>query len=258
MINGKNIVVVLPAYQAEKTVEMTFRDIPREVVDHVLIVDDASTDRTVEIAQKLGIHVIVHERNLGYGGNQKTCYTAALRSGADVVVMLHPDYQYDPRLISAMAGMIAYEVYDCVLGSRILGSTALRGGMPIYKYVANRLLTTVQNILIGSKLSEFHTGYRAFSREVLETLPLKANSDDFVFDNQMLTQIVAKNFQIGEVSCPTRYFSDASSINFRRSVVYGLGVLRTSLSYRLWRWGLSRSTLFSDSPELRLDTRDKL
>ena len=258
MINGKNIVVVLPAFQAEKTVEMTFRDIPGEVVDHVLIVDDASTDRTVEIARKLGIHAIVHERNLGYGGNQKTCYTAALKSGADVVVMLHPDYQYDPRLISAMAGMIAHEVYDCVLGSRILGSTALRGGMPLYKYVANRLLTTAQNLLIGSKLSEFHTGYRAFSREILETLPLQANSDDFVFDNQMLTQIVAKNFQIGEVSCPTRYFADASSISFRRSIVYGLGVLRTSLSYRLWRWGLSRSALFSDSPDLRLDARDNV
>lgn len=258
MINGKNIVVVLPAYQAEKTIELTFKDIPTEVVDHVIIVDDASTDRTVEVAQKLGIHTIVHKRNRGYGGNQKTCYTAALLAGADVVVMLHPDYQYDPRLISAMAGMIAYDVYDCVLGSRILGSTALRGGMPIYKYVANRLLTMAQNLLIGSKLSEFHTGYRAFSREVLETLPLKANSDDFVFDNQMLTQIVAKNFQIGELSCPTKYFSDASSISFQRSVVYGLGVLRTSLSYRFWRWGLSRSSLFSDSPDLRLDLNDNL
>lgn len=253
MINGKNIVVVLPAYQAEKTVEMTFRDIPRDVVDHVLIVDDASTDRTVEIARDLGIHTIVHKRNRGYGGNQKTCYTAALRAGADVVVMLHPDYQYDPRLITAMAGMIASEVYDCVLGSRILGSTALHGGMPIYKYVANRLLTTAQNIIIGSKLSEFHTGYRAFSREVLETLPLKANSDDFVFDNQMLTQIVANDFQIGELSCPTKYFAEASSISFRRSVIYGLGVLRTSISYRLWQWGLSHSALFSSSTELRLD-----
>ncbi len=257
MINDKNIVVVLPAYQAEKTVERTFRDIPREIVDHVLIVDDASTDRTVEIARGLGIHTIVHQRNRGYGGNQKTCYTAALKAGADVVVMLHPDYQYDPRLISAMAGMIAYGVYDCVLGSRILGSTALRGGMPIYKYVANRILTTAQNLMIGSKLSEFHTGYRAFSREVLETLPLNANSDDFVFDNQMLTQIVAKNFQIGEVSCPTKYFAEASSISFRRSVVYGLGVLRTSVSYRLWGWGLSRSRLFSDAPELRLNIRDE-
>ena len=253
MINGKSIVVVLPAYQAEKTVEMTFRDIPKDVVDHVLIVDDASTDRTVEIARDLGIHTIVHKRNRGYGGNQKTCYTAALRAGADVVVMLHPDYQYDPRLITAMAGMIASEVYDCVLGSRILGSKTLHGGMPVYKYVANRLLTTAQNIIIGSKLSEFHTGYRAFSREVLETLPLKANSDDFVFDNQMLTQVVANDFQIGELSCPTKYFAEASSISFRRSVVYGLGVLRTSISYRLWRWGLSRSALFSNATELRLD-----
>ena len=256
MIDGKNIVVVLPAYQAEKTVELTFRDIPCDVVDHVLIVDDASTDRTVEIARGLGIHTIVHQRNRGYGGNQKTCYTAALRAGADVVVMLHPDYQYDPRLITAMAGMIACGVYDCVLGSRILGSTALRGGMPVYKYFANRLLTTAQNIIIGSKLSEFHTGYRAFSRQVLETLPLNANSDDFVFDNQMLAQIIANDFQIGELSCPTRYFDEASSISFRRSVVYGLGVLRTSISYRLWRWGLSQSPLFSDSAELRLKVTD--
>ncbi|MBT8402166.1 MAG: glycosyltransferase family 2 protein, partial [Rhodothermia bacterium] len=249
MIHGKNIVVVLPAYQAEKTVEMTFRAIPRDVVDHVIIVDDASTDRTVEVAKGLGIHTIIHKRNRGYGANQKTCYAAALRAGADVVVMLHPDYQYDPRLITSMAGMIACEVYDCVLGSRILGSTALRGGMPIYKYLANRLLTTVQNIMIGSKLSEFHTGYRAFSREVLETLPLNANSDDFVFDNQMLVQIVANDFQIGELSCPTKYFAEASSINFRRSVVYGFGVLQTSISYRLWRWGVSRSELFSDSTD---------
>lgn len=256
MINGKSIVVVLPAYQAERTIEMTFNDIPTEVVDHVIIVDDASTDRTVEIARELGIHTIAHKRNRGYGANQKTCYTAALEAGADVVVMVHPDYQYDPRLISAMAGMIAYDVYDCVLGSRILGSSALRGGMPIYKYVANRLLTMAQNLLIGSKLSEFHTGYRSFSRQVLETLPLKANSDDFVFDNQMLTQIVAKGFQIGELSCPTKYFPDASSISFRRSVVYGLGVLRTSVSYRLWRWGLAQSRLFSDSPDLRLNVGD--
>ena len=252
MIDGQKIVVVLPAYQAEKTVERTFRDIPRDVVDHVLIVDDASKDRTVEIARSLGIQTIVHQRNRGYGGKQKTCYTAALQAGADVVVMLHPDYQYDPRLITAMAGMISCGVYDCVLGSRILGNSTLRGGMPYCKYVANRLLTTAQNIIIGSKLSEFHTGYRAFSRKVLETLPLQANSDDFVFDNQMLTQIVANNFQIGELSCPTRYFPEASSISFRRSVTYGLGVLRTSASYRLWRWGLSSSPLFSTSPELRL------
>jgi glycosyltransferase involved in cell wall biosynthesis len=256
MIHGKNIVVVLPAYQAEKTVELTFRDIPRDVVDHVLIVDDASTDRTVEVAQSLDIHTIVHKRNLGYGANQKTCYAAALRAGADVVVMLHPDYQYDPRLITSMAGMIACGVYDCVLGSRILGSTALRGGMPMYKYLANRLLTTAQNIIIGSKLSEFHTGYRAFSREVLETLPLKANSDDFVFDNQMLVQIVANDFQIGELSCPTKYFAEASSISFRRSVVYGLGVLRTSISYRLCQWGLTHSPLFSDAADLSLDISD--
>jgi glycosyltransferase involved in cell wall biosynthesis len=196
--------------------------------------------------------VFVHPTNLGYGANQKTCYREALALGADIVVMLHPDYQYDPRLISAMAGMVASEVYDVVLASRILGGTALRGGMPRYKYFFNRALTCVQNLLLGAKLSEYHTGYRAFSREVLETLPLLANSDDFVFDNQMLTQAVAFDFSIGEVSCPTKYFAEASSINFRRSVVYGLGVLATSTLYRAWKWGLAKSELFSRSPTYRL------
>ena len=245
MIHGKKIVVVLPAYQAEKTIERTFQEIPKDVIDHILMVDDASNDKTVEVACRLGIQTIVHERNRGYGGNQKTCYQEALKIGADIVVMLHPDYQYDPRLITAMAAMIASGVYDCALGSRILGSHPLRGGMPLYKYIANRFLTAFQNIVMGTKISEFHTGYRAFSRRILETIPLKANSDNFVFDNQMLAQIIAHKFQIGEISCPTRYFPESSSINFSNAVIYGLGVIRTSMEYRLWRWGLLRSNLFS-------------
>jgi glycosyltransferase involved in cell wall biosynthesis len=252
MLHGKKIVVVLPAYKAETTLERTYADIPHEIVDHVLLVDDASTDGTVRLARRLGIETFVHEANLGYGANQKTCYSQALAAGADIVVMVHPDYQYDPRLITAMAAMVASGTYDVVLGSRILGNTARRGGMPPYKFVANRFLTAFQNVLIGTKLSEFHTGYRAFSRRVLEALPLLANSDDFVFDNQMLTQVVAFGFAVGEISCPTRYFPEASAINFRRSVVYGLGVLRTSLSYRLWRWRMARPQIFSTSPTLRL------
>ena len=244
--------VVLPAYKAARTLERTYAEIPRDIVDEIVLVDDASTDQTSELARQLGMHVFVHRRNLGYGANQKTCYRQALALGADIVVMLHPDYQYDPRLISAMAGMVASGVYDVVLGSRILGGTALRGGMPRYKYVANRVLTLVQNLLLGAKLSEYHTGYRAFSRKVLTTLPLLANSDDFLFDNQMLTQALALDFQVGEVSCPTRYFTDASSINFRRSVVYGLGVLQTSLAYRLWKWKLLKSPLFSTATEWQL------
>jgi len=252
MLHGKKIVIVLPAYRAHKTLAQTYHDIPQDVVDEILLVDDASNDQTVEVAQQLGIKTFVHHRNLGYGANQKTCYTEALRAGADIVVMLHPDYQYDPRLITAMAGMVASGIYDVVLGSRILGNTARRGGMPLYKYIANRLLTAFQNLVLGTKLSEFHTGYRAFSRKVMETLPLLGNSDDFVFDNQMLTQAVAFGFSIGEISCPTKYFPEASSINFRRSLVYGLGVVVTSISYRLWRWGLWRSRRFSQSPTMRL------
>jgi len=252
MLHGMKVVVVLPAYEAEQTLEQTYQAIPRDVVDDVLIVDDASHDRTVEVARKLGIKVFIHDRNLGYGANQKTCYTEALRLGADIVVMIHPDYQYEPRLMSAMAGMIASGVYDVVLGSRILGKTAIAGGMPRYKYVANRLLTAFQNLVMDTKLSEFHTGYRAFSRRTLETLPLKANSDDFVFDNQIIAQAAAFDLAVGEISCPTRYFEGASSINFRRSVVYGLGVLKTSIEYRLWRWGLQRNRRFDDAPELRL------
>ena len=255
MIHGMRIIVVLPAYQAEATLESTYRAIPADMVDSVILVDDASTDATVELARNLGIATVRHERNLGYGGNQKTCYTEAIRRGADIVVMRHPDYQYDPRLINAMAAMLASGVYDVVLGSRILGDRALRGGMPMYKYAANRFLTAVQNLLLGTKLSEFHTGYRAYSRKVLDTLPLLANSDDFLFDNQILTQAVAWRFRIGEISCPTRYFPEASSIGFGRSVVYGLGVLATSLEYRLWRWGLIRPKRYSVEPSLKLTSR---
>jgi glycosyltransferase involved in cell wall biosynthesis len=252
MLHGRTIVVVLPAYHAEATLERTYNEIPHDIVDRVLLVDDASDDGTVHRAHELGIETFVHECNLGYGANQKTCYREALARAADIVVMLHPDYQYDPRLITAMGAMIASGVYDVVLGSRILGNTARSGGMPRYKYVANRLLTAFQNLVLGCKLSEFHTGYRAYARTVLEELPLLANSDDFVFDNQLLAQVVAGGFAIGELSCPTRYFPEASAINFRRSIVYGLGVLRTSLAYLLWRLGLARPRIFSGSPTLRL------
>jgi glycosyltransferase involved in cell wall biosynthesis len=244
MLNGKKIVVVLPAYNAAKTLEKTYREIPFEFVDDVVLVDDASRDDTAELARRLGIHTIVHEQNKGYGGNQKTCYRTALELGADIVVMLHPDYQYTPRLITAVSAMIAYDEFDAVLASRILGIGALKGGMPLYKYVANRFLTLVENMLLGHKLSEYHTGYRAFSRAVLERLPLDANSDDFVFDNQMLAQIVWADFRIGEVSCPTKYFPEASSINFRRSVKYGFGVLGTALQFRFARMGLSVAPIF--------------
>jgi glycosyltransferase involved in cell wall biosynthesis len=253
MIHGKKVVVVMPAFKAGQTLEHTYLDIPKDVVDEVLLIDDASTDATSAIGLKLGLKTFVHDRNLGYGANQKTCYREALRCGADIVVMLHPDYQYEPRLITAMAGMIASDVYDVVLGSRILGGSALRGGMPLYKYVANRFLTLFQNILLGAKLSEYHTGYRAFSRRVLKELPLLANSDDFLFDNQMLTQALALGFSIGELSCPTKYFTEASSINFRRSVRYGFGVLGTSVLFRLWKWGLCKTRLFSNRPTLRLE-----
>jgi glycosyltransferase involved in cell wall biosynthesis len=244
MLFGKKIIVVMPAYNAESTLRQTYAEIPLEYIDEVLLVDDGSDDRTLEIAHALGIDTIVHPKNRGYGANQKTCYTEALRCGADVVVMLHPDYQYTPKLLVAMASLIAVGQYDAVLGSRVLSEGALKGGMPVYKYVANRLLTFFQNILLAKKFSEYHTGYRAFSRRVLETLPLNENSDDFVFDNQMLAQIAYFGFRVGEVSCPTKYFEAASSINFRRSVVYGLGVLRTSLAYRLNKWGLLHSSLF--------------
>jgi glycosyltransferase involved in cell wall biosynthesis len=244
MLNGKTIFVVLPAFNAERTLEQTFREIPRDVVDGVLLVDDNSSDETVQLANDLGIETILHGRNYGYGRNQKTCYQNALMRGADIVVMLHPDYQYDPKLITVMASMIAYGTYDVMLGSRILGGGALKGGMPLYKYVANRFLTGFQNVFLGSKLSEFHTGYRAFSREVLERIPLKKASDDFVFDNEMLAQVIFLGYRIGEVSCPTRYFEEASSINFRRSVHYGLGVLVTTIRFMLHKAKLRRDPLF--------------
>ena len=252
MLHSKKITVVMPAYRAARTLRACYEAIPHDTVDSVLLVDDASDDETVAVARELGIRTHRHPENRGYGGNQKTCYTLALEEGADIVVMLHPDYQYEPRLITPMAGMIASGVYDVVLGSRILGKTALAGGMPRYKYFFNRLLTFAQNILIGAKLSEFHTGYRAFSRHALATLPLRANSDDFVFDNQMLVQAVAAGLRIGEISCPTKYFPEASQISFRRSLRYGIGVLATSVSYRLWRWGLRRPQFLSTEPRWRL------
>lgn len=244
MLNGKKIVVVMPAYNAEQTLERTYAEIPREYVDEVVLVDDGSHDRTVALAKKLGIRTIVHPVNRGYGGNQKTCYRDALSLGADIVVMVHPDYQYSPRLIMAMASMVSSGHYDVVLGSRILGGETLRGGMPKYKYVANRALTFFQNLMLGAKLSEYHTGFRAFSREVLCALPLEENSDDFVFDNEMLAQAVFFGFRLGEISCPTRYMDEASSISFRRSVKYGLGVLRVSVAFFLARKGLRRSAIF--------------
>ena len=240
MLNGKKIIVILPAYNAEKTLEKTWREIPFDCVDDIVLVDDASRDNTAKEAERLGIKTIVHTANRGYGGNQKSCYRAALELGADIVVMLHPDYQYTPRLVTAMAAMIAYGEFDAVLASRILGTGALTGGMPFYKYLSNRLLTFFENVLLGQKLSEYHTGYRAFSRAVLEQLPLEENSDDFVFDNQMIAQIAWFGFSIGEISCPTRYAPDSSSINFWRSMVYGFGVLRTALQFRMARMGILR------------------
>ena len=245
MINGKRIAIVMPAYNAEKTLEVTVGELP-DLVDISILVDDSSSDATVALANRLGLRVFQHDRNYGYGRNQQTCYREALAAGADVVIMLHPDYQYTPLLVTAMASMVAYGIYDVVLGSRIIGGTALRGGMPIYKYIANRLLTAFENIFLGIKLSEYHTGYRAFNREVLTQLPLLENSDDFVFDNQMLAQCVHFGFRIGEVSCPTKYFAEASSINFRRSVEYGFGVLATTLQYGLQRIGLVHLARFSD------------
>ena len=244
MINGKRVVVVLPAYNAGRTLERTIGEIPPGIVDDLLLVDDASGDDTVEVAKRLNIPYIVHPENRGYGGNQKTCYSEALKRGADIVIMLHPDYQYSPKLIGAMAWLAGSDEFDVVLGSRILGDGARAGGMPLYKYIANRLLTAFENIFLGIKLSEFHTGYRTFTREVLETLPLLECSDDFVFDNQMLAQAAMFGFRIGEISCPTRYFAEASSINFSRSVVYGMGVLATSLRFRLHKTGLRRDPLF--------------
>jgi glycosyltransferase involved in cell wall biosynthesis len=256
LINGKRITVVLPAYNAEKTLETTIGEIP-ELVDDVILVDDHSSDQTVELARRLGILCFVHDRNYGYGRNQQTCYREALAVGADIVIMLHPDYQYTPRLITALASMIAYGVYDVTLGSRIIGGGSLRGGMPFYKYVSNRFLTAFENLFLGVKLSEYHTGYRGFSREVLQKLPLVENSDDFVFDNQMLAQCVHFGFRIGEVSCPTKYFKEASSINLRRSIVYGLGVLRTTLQFALQKWGVAHFQFLSEKGRtIQADTKE--
>ena len=245
MLNGKKIVVVLPAYNAAKTLKQTYAEIPFDIVDEVVLVDDSSKDETVQLAKQIGIrHIIQHQKNRGYGGNQKSCYNKALALGADIVIMLHPDYQYTPKLIPSMAHLIAHELYHVVLGSRILGNGALRGGMPVYKYIANRLLTFTQNILVGQKLSEYHTGYRAFSKEVLEKVAYEADSDDFVFDNEMLSQIIYFGYEVAEVTCPTKYFKEASSINFTRSAVYGLGVLRVSLIHRLCKWGLMKRKMY--------------
>ena len=245
MIHGKKVVVVLPAYNAAATLEKTYSEIPFDIVDDVIIVDDASTDETVAVANQLGIHTVVHPRNLGYGGNQKTCYREALERGADVVVMLHPDYQYTPKLVTAMASMVAIGQYQMVLASRIISGGALKGGMPLYKYISNRFLTLFENILLGQKISEYHTGYRAFARELLADLPLHHCSNDFVFDNEMIAQTVYFGYSVGEVSCPTKYFPEASSINFRRSVKYGFGVLRTALTFRLQKMRLGHYRIFT-------------
>ena len=245
MIHGKKIVVVMPAYNAEKTLEQTYREIPMDVVDEVILTDDHSRDETVQKAKELGIkEVLVHERNKGYGGNQKTCYNRALELGADIVIMVHPDYQYTPKLIESMAYIIANDVYPVVFASRILGKGARKGGMPLIKYIANRVLTFTQNVLINQKLSEYHTGYRAFSAEVLRSIDYNVCNDDFILDNEMAAQIFYKGYEIGEVTCPTKYFDDASSINLWRSSVYGIGVLRVSLVYRLCKWGIMKSKLF--------------
>jgi glycosyltransferase involved in cell wall biosynthesis len=242
MYKGKKVVIVLPAYNASKTLEKTYNEIPFEFVDEVILVDDASNDNTSEIAKRIGInHIIIHEQNKGYGGNQKTCYNKALELDADIVVMLHPDYQYTPKLLTAMISIIGNDLYDVVFASRILGKGALKGGMPMYKYIANRFLTLFQNIVMNQKLSEYHTGYRAFSKKALESINFNMISDDFVFDNQMITQLFMKNFECGEITCPTKYFEEASSINFQRSLKYGLGCMKTAVEFRLHRWGIFRS-----------------
>lgn len=246
MIKNKRVVVVMPAYNAEKTLRRTYHDIPHDLVDEILLVDDDSYDHTVVVAQELGIQTIVHEKNLGYGGNQKTCYKQALALEADIVIMLHPDYQYTPLLITSMASLLAEGLFDCVLGSRILGVGARKGGMPLYKYISNRFLTASQNLVMSYKLSEYHTGYRGFTRHLLEAIPFEKNSNDFVFDNQMLSQIIYGGYRVGEITCPTRYMDDSSSVNFQSSVVYGFGVIKTAALFRLQRWGLVNARLFSE------------
>ena len=259
MLNGKKVVVVMPAYNASRTLRQTYNELPVDVVDEVLLVDDASSDETVALARELGLTTFLHEKNLGYGKNQKTCYREALKRDADIVIMLHPDYQYSPRLLTSLAGMIASGHYDIALGSRILGIGALQGGMPRYKYISNRFLTAIQNLLLGYKLSEYHTGFRAFSRKVLKSLPLEADTDDFLFDNEVLAQAIYFKFNIGEISCPTKYFPEASSISFKRSVRYGLGVLWTSLKFRMQKMGLAKFRMFdSDSAKLLPDYYEQL
>lgn len=246
MLNHKRLAVILPAYNAAKTLKATFSELPLDIIDEVILVDDASKDGTADLAGEIGVkHIIKHEINKGYGGNQKSCYQKALDLGADIIIMVHPDYQYTPKLVYALASVIAFEVYPVAFGSRILGNGALKGGMPLYKYIANRLLTFFQNILLGQKLSEYHTGYRAFSAEVIRSLPLHVNSDDFIFDNQMAAQVFMAGYQIGEITCPTRYFSEASSINFRRSVTYGLGVIKVSIQYRIHKTGIHKFKIFT-------------
>lgn len=244
MIHGKKIVIVMPAYNAAKTLVNTYNEIPFDIVDEVLLVDDASKDETAKIANELNIKVIIHPKNLGYGGNQKTCYDAALKSNADIIIMLHPDYQYTPKLIAAMASLLESNEFDIVLASRILGGKAIQGGMPRYKYFFNRVLTLIQNTLMRAKLSEYHTGYRAYNRKVLETIPWKNNSDDFVFDNQFLSQAIFARFRIAEITCPTKYFKEASSINFSRSMKYGAGCVKNAILYRLHKMGIYKSKLF--------------
>ena len=257
MINGKKVVVIMPAYNAEKTLKKTFDEICKNVVDSVILVDDKSCDSTIEVAKKLGITTIVHKNNLGYGANQKSCYTAALKENSDIVVMLHPDYQYTPKLIPAMASMIAYGEYDAVIASRMLTGSALKGGMPLYKYISNKFLTLFQNIFTGKSLSEYHSGFRAFSSEILKTLPLAQCDDDFVFDNQMLALVFYYGFNIGEISCPTKYFPDSSSINLKRSIKYGLGVLGVSIEYFLANLGIHKSKIFRNDAK-KLDLNAKL
>ena len=252
MLSGQKIIIIMPAYNAEKTLRRTYAEIPSDIVDDVILVDDKSCDKTVEISRDLGIETIIHEQNLGYGANQKTCYRTALEKGADIVVMLHPDYQYTPKLIRGMVSLIADGLFECVLGSRILGTGALRGGMPLYKFCANRVLTLFQNLMLSHKLSEYHTGYRAFSRVILESLPLDNNSNDFVFDNQMISQIIYAGYSIGEITCPTHYFADASSISFTRAMKYGLGVLSTSFEFRAHRLGMIRSRRFGPLDNMKV------
>lgn len=257
MINNKKIVVIMPAYNAEKTLEKTYNELYRDIVDEIILVDDNSSDKTKEVAKRLNITTIVHDKNKGYGANQKTCYTAALKTGADIVIMVHPDYQYTPKLVPAMASMLAFGEYDAVIASRFIGKGALEGGMPFYKFIANKFLTTVQNLLIKERLTEYHTGFRAFTREVLEKLPLKDCNDDFIFDNEMLALIFYKGYTIGQISCPTKYFPDASSINFMRSCKYGFGVLNVSWKYFLAKAGIYKSKIFKNNA-LPLNPQEEL